>query len=117
MPHFSYWSWPKPFIGTIDQALTNIARVEGETPWEKKIAKAVWRGTVWFNSVTNANLRPKLLQVTKGKQWADVEETKWQDSGMGASNSIAIHDFCRYKYILYTEVRLPSQAREKTWLM
>ena len=105
MPHFSFWSWPKPFIGTMDEALTKIERVEQETPWEKKSSKAVWRGTVWFNSIANLNLRPKLMQITKGKEWADVEEMKWENQGMTAKNAIAIEDFCKYKYIIYTEVR------------
>lgn len=105
MPHFSFWSWPKSFIGTIDQALANIERVEREFPWDKKIAKAVWRGSVHFNSELNLDLRPKMLQATRGKTWADVEEMRWENNGMNANNSIPIHDFCRYKYILYTEVR------------
>jgi hypothetical protein len=104
MPHFSFWSWPRPFIGTMDEALTKIERVEKETPWEKKSSKAVWRGTVWFNSIANLNLRPKLMQITKGKEWADVEEMKWENQGMTAKNAIAIEEFCKYKYIIYTEV-------------
>lgn len=109
MPHFSFWSWPKAFIGTLDQALSKIEVLEEKTPWEKKIGKAVWRGTVWFNSVLNTNLRPKLLQTTKGKEWADVEELQLENQGMTAKNSINIHDFCKYKYIIYTEVSCITQ--------
>lgn len=106
MPHFSFWSWPKPFIGTIDQALSKINDVENSIPWAQKTDKAVWRGTAWFNSVGNTNLRPLLLQVSKGKEWADVENMKWKTNGVMAENSIGIEDFCRYKYIIYTEVSL-----------
>lgn len=115
MPHFSFWSWPKPFIGTIDQALANIESVEKKTPWNKKIGKAVWRGTVTFNSVSNVNLRPKLLQSTKGKEWADVEQMNWANQGMAANNSIDIHDFCKYKYILYTEVGDVTWSHTLCW--
>ena len=106
MPHFSFWSWPLPFIGTLDQALAKINRVEKETPWEKKIDKVVWRGTAWFNSAGNTALRPNLLQVTKKKEWADVENLEWENNGQAAKNAIGIEDFCKYKYIIYTEVRI-----------
>jgi hypothetical protein len=104
MPHFSFWAWPLPFIGTLDSALARISAVETSTPWPKKIDKVVWRGTTWFNSVGNTNLRPKLLQATKGKEWADVEDLKWFNNGEKARNSLLIEDFCKYKYIIYTEV-------------
>jgi glycosyl transferase family 90 len=107
MPHFSFWAWPLPFIGTLDSALSRIATVESSTPWSKKIDRVVWRGTAWFNSVGNTNLRPKLLEVTKGKEWADVEDLKWYTNGDKASNSLLIEDFCKYKYIIYTEVSNP----------
>jgi hypothetical protein len=104
MPHFSSWSWPKAFIGSLSSALDAIAKIEEETSWEKKIRKVVWRGTVFFNSVQNLNLRPKLMQVTKGKEWADVEGLEWQEQGYRARNSIDVEGFCRYRYIVYTEV-------------
>lgn len=105
MPHFSFWSWPLKFIGTIDQALKKIERVEKETPWEKKIDKAIWRGTVWFNPITNPELRKKLVEVAAKKEWADVESLDWETGGEKAKNVIRIEDFCKYKYIIYTEVR------------
>jgi hypothetical protein len=107
MPHFSFWAWPLPFIGTLDSALSRISTVESSTPWSRKIDKVVWRGTAWFNSVGNTNLRPKLLEVTKGKEWADVEDLKWYSNAEKASNSLLIEDFCKYKYIIYTEVSNP----------
>lgn len=103
MPHFGFWSWPLPFIGTMDEALSKISKTEKETPWEKKIDKVVWRGTAWFNSIGNTALRPHLLAATKGKEWADVENLEWESNSKGANNSIKIEDFCRYKYIIYTE--------------
>ena len=104
MPQFSGWSWPKPFIGTLDQALSKIEIIEEEAEWEDKIDQAVWRGTGQFNSVGNIALRPQLLQATKGKPWADVELLKWGTNAVDAENAIGIEDFCKYKYIIYTEV-------------
>ena len=106
MPHFTFWSWPKAFIGTLSEALTKIEKIESENPWEKKIPKVAWRGTIFFNSVMNLDLRPKLMQVTKGKEWADVQGIEWEDQGYSAKNSIPIEGFCKYKYIIYTEVRV-----------
>jgi hypothetical protein len=104
MPHFSFWSWPKPFIGTMDTALSVIAKLEASTPWEEKIDKIVWRGTAWFNPVANLDLRKKLLEVTKGRSWVDVEELVWGNGAEEAENALRIEEFCRYKYIIYTEV-------------
>lgn len=119
MPHFSFWSWPKRFIGTVDEALSKIAVVEKELGWHGKIEKAVWRGTVWFNSLGNTQLRPKLIEATKGRDWADVQDMKWVMNGVDAENAISIEDFCKYKYIIYTEVRsfdqFFSRGQELIW--
>jgi len=77
--------------------------------WERKTGKVVWRGTAWFNGVGNTDLRPKLLGITKGKEWADVQDLQWVGvNGQKASNSLAIEEFCGYKYVIYTEVRIRS---------
>ncbi|APA08906.1 hypothetical protein sscle_04g036760 [Sclerotinia sclerotiorum 1980 UF-70] len=103
MPHFSFWSWPLSFIGTVDQALSKIEDIEKNTQWTEKIDKAVWRGTGWFNTVGNKDLRPGLIQKGKEKEWADIEALKWNTNSESAENAIGIEDFCRYKYIVYTE--------------
>ncbi|KAM3068494.1 hypothetical protein ACMFMG_009633 [Clarireedia jacksonii] len=103
MPHFSFWSWPMPFIGTMDQALSRIERIEEETLWADKSDKAVWRGTAWYNSVANRDLRPALVLKSKGKEWADVQTLEWHNNAEDAANAIAIQDFCKYKFIIYTE--------------
>lgn len=64
-----------------------------------KIPKAVWRGVVW----TNEFVRKPLMEQTKGKAWADVEEVSW-DAG-AKDNMIPIEDFCRYAFIVHTEGR------------
>ncbi|OIW29052.1 hypothetical protein CONLIGDRAFT_645192 [Coniochaeta ligniaria NRRL 30616] len=103
MPHFSFWSWPLPFVGSISRAASAITAIESSLPFGEKIPKAVWRGTSWFNSVHNPRLRQNLLKAVKEKSWdwADVEALKWE--GGNASNAMGIEDFCRYKYVLHTE--------------
>lgn len=111
MPHFSFWAWKLPFIGSMGRANQAVAAIEAATPsFGAKIPKAVWRGTTWFNSVHNPRLRANLVGATKDKPWADVEALKWDtvstDTKNGertASNSLMIEDFCKYKYVLYTE--------------
>lgn len=110
MPHFSFWAWKLPFIGSMGRAASAIAHIETKLhpTFASKIPKAVWRGTTWFNSVHNPRLRANLLAAAKGKAWADVEALAW-DGGKDArgertaSNSLPIEEFCRYRYILHTE--------------
>lgn len=45
-----------------------------------------------------------LLERSKDKEWADIETLKWESGGEKAENAIPIEEFCRYKYIIYTEV-------------
>lgn len=116
MPHFSGWSWPKPFIGTLDQALSGIDKIEKKTLWDDKIDKAVWRGTGQFNSVGNIALRPNLLHATKDKPWADVELLEWGTNAVDAKNAIRIEDFCKYKFIIYTEVKNTRSSQRTIWI-
>ena len=67
--------------------------------WEKKVDKAIWRGTTVFNPDWSPRLRHLLVEVAKGKEWADVE-----GSGQGLNNTMKGEDFCKYAYIIYAEV-------------
>ncbi|KAK9426183.1 hypothetical protein SUNI508_12544 [Seiridium unicorne] len=105
IPHFSFWSWPLPFIKSLPHAMHSIAALEDTTKWSSKIPKAVWRGTPHFNSpsTTSAHLRQDLILTAKDKPWSDIEALKWTDSGHNASNALPISDFCKYRYIVHTE--------------
>lgn len=86
----------------MEEVLARIQKVEDKITWEKKIDKAVWRGTPWFNPVGRPTLRQDLLKAAKGKTWADIEAFNITTQGQ-RTNAIAIEDFCKYKYIVYTE--------------
>jgi hypothetical protein len=103
MPHFSFWAWPLPFIGSISRAGAAIASIEAALPFRDKIPRAVWRGTKWFKSVHSPRLRQNLLRAAREKtwDWADIEALKWEAGN--ASNALRIEDFCRYKYVVHTE--------------
>ncbi|KAK4152116.1 AFG1-like ATPase-domain-containing protein [Chaetomidium leptoderma] len=105
MPHFSFWAWNLPFIGSMARAAQAIADLEAsyQGRWEHKIAKAVWRGTTWFNSIHSPRLRQNLVAAARGQPWADVEALDWKSGGGNASNALPIEGFCRYKYVVHTE--------------
>ncbi|KAH6652764.1 hypothetical protein BKA67DRAFT_518850 [Truncatella angustata] len=105
IPHFSFWSWPLPFIKSLPSATRSITALESTLPFTSKIPKAVWRGTPHFNSpsTTSARLRQDLLLACQEKPWSDVEALSWTDSGRNASNALPIADFCRYRYVVHTE--------------
>lgn len=105
MPHFSFWAWNLPFVGSMSRAAAAITALESSTPFSAKIPRAVWRGTTWFSSVHNPRLRANLVALARDQPWADVEPLAWDTAGAErtAGNALAIEDFCRYKYVLYTE--------------
>jgi hypothetical protein len=102
IPHFSFWSWPLPSVTSIPYAASRIDALEASLSFRAKIPKAVWRGTVWFNSITNPRLRPDLVKAVKAskrrEEWADVEAMDGDKK-----NALNIWDFCRYKYVIHTE--------------
>lgn len=102
MPHFGFWSWIGGGLGTLEDVLARIAKVEANFPWGKKLEKVVWRGTPWFNPVGYPTLRQDLIKAAKGKEWADIEAFNVTAQGQ-RTNTIAIEDFCKYKYIVYTD--------------
>jgi hypothetical protein len=93
----------------MDEALQEISKIEERTDWswEKKIDKIVWRGTPWFNGLGIPDLRPKLVEETRGREWADVEALEWTGDGLGtARNALRVEEFCKFRFIAYTEVSL-----------
>lgn len=50
-----------------------------------------------------------MYQATRGKNWADIEEVKWQNrtevSVGSAASAISMVDHCNYQYLLHTEGR------------
>ncbi|CAK7209733.1 hypothetical protein SBRCBS47491_000541 [Sporothrix bragantina] len=115
MPHFSFWAWRPPMVGSFARAAAAIDRIEQTLPFHRKKPQAVWRGTTRFASTHHPLLREQLLQQTSGQAWADVQALDWlpavnadgttlnPEAMQEASNSLMIEDFCRYKYVVHTE--------------
>ncbi|KAK7187134.1 hypothetical protein DPSP01_004043 [Paraphaeosphaeria sporulosa] len=98
MPSFAFWSWPSPTLGAFDATVSRIVSLEETTPFDRKIDKVAWRGTPWFNPLGHPTLRQDLLKATRHREWADVAALN-----TSTDNALAIEDFCRYKYVMYTE--------------
>lgn len=65
IPDFHFYAAPPEAEGY--EAMQAKAR-KHDSPIEEKIPQVVWRGVEW----TNREVRKPLLQVTDGKDWADV---------------------------------------------
>ncbi|TKA80425.1 hypothetical protein B0A55_03394 [Friedmanniomyces simplex] len=94
MPEFDFWAGPEgtgSFYEAGQRARRHDAGLADKTP------KAVWRGVAW----TNPPLREGLLLTTKGKTWADVAETVWENG----TNFMALEDLCDYAFVIHTEGR------------
>lgn len=98
MPDYSFFSWPEPHIGAPHEVVEKIAAVERDVAWKDKKDAAVWRGTKHWNE----GLRGKLLETAKDRPWSDAQELDW------GKNSLKIEEFCKYKFLIYTEVRHPT---------
>ncbi|KAK0666355.1 glycosyl transferase family 90-domain-containing protein [Cercophora samala] len=104
IPHFSFWSWPLPFIRSLPHASALITALESTLPFPSKTPKAVWRGTTWFNSVLSPQLRQKLILTTRPHpDLFDVQKLEWTGKSRNATNALPVQDFCRYKYVIHTE--------------
>ncbi|KAF2016390.1 hypothetical protein BU24DRAFT_462549 [Aaosphaeria arxii CBS 175.79] len=100
MPHFGFWSWERDGLGTMDDIMQRIDDIERVRVWDEKLAKPVWRGTVWFNPLAYPNLRKDLVKQAGGKAWANVQALRKSSAG---DNGLKIEDFCKHKYVVYTE--------------
>lgn len=94
IPDFNFYASPPRASSWLEQQ--RRAQVFDKYAMDK-IPKAVWRGALW----TNEYVRGHLLDVSRGKDWADVEEVDWKV----ANNTMRMDDMCRYMFTIHTEGR------------
>jgi hypothetical protein len=94
IPDFNFYASPPRTTSFIEQQ--RRASVHDLHVMDK-IPKAVWRGVKW----TNEDIRGPLLDVTNGKDWADVEEVNWEYP----NNTMRMEDMCKYMFTIHTEGR------------
>lgn len=110
MPHFSSWAGPLPSIGSIPRAAAAIDKIEPTVPFAAKDRRVAWRGTAGWNRPHYPGQKAALLRVAGGKDWADVQASRGYGVGGGvgnasgrSGNTLLVDDFCRYRYVLFTE--------------
>ena len=94
MPDFNFFASPP--IGSSYLDMQRRAKIHDSRLMDK-IPKVVWRGVEW----TNKFVRGHLLDLTKGKDWADVMEVNWENK----TNVMRMDDLCRYMFVVHTEGR------------
>ena len=92
MPDFGMYAWPEAMIGSYTNSRRDMRAVEEKVPWEEKTQKLIWRGFIFPNYQSRADL----VNVARDKPWADVraESISEPDGQM-----IPIADFCRWMYV------------------
>ncbi|KAK0637551.1 Protein O-glucosyltransferase 1 [Lasiodiplodia hormozganensis] len=97
MPDFGFYSWEGP-AGEYSALLRAIAK--DEMPFEQKDPRAIWRGAK--APAGHVQVRSDLLKVSKGKDWADIEEIVWGGEGE-PKNLIPMSKHCKYMFPVHTE--------------
>ncbi|KAK8212912.1 hypothetical protein M8818_003077 [Zalaria obscura] len=105
MPDFGFWSWPETAVGGWAEARGKAITIEAPTEdggegwgWARKEEKLLWRGATMGLAV-----RDRLVNVTAGKEWADVETLDWRDKESLEQDLLGMHEHCRFKYLAHTE--------------
>ncbi|KAF2090786.1 hypothetical protein K490DRAFT_15486, partial [Saccharata proteae CBS 121410] len=99
MPDFGFYSWEGP-AGEYTALLRAIEA--DEVPFSQKDRRAVWRGAK--SPAGPVPVRADLLKVSKGKEWADIEEIRWDDApDKGPTNLIPMSKHCKYTFPVHTE--------------
>ncbi|KAH8163731.1 hypothetical protein CIB48_g4527 [Xylaria polymorpha] len=98
IPHFSFYAWALPFIGSLPRAAQAISGIESSVPFASKIPRACGGGTTWFNNARAGRVRQNLVRAfgtaesspgtnTGAKRWADVEALEWGSGAVDAGGS------------------------------
>lgn len=98
MPDYAFWAWPSARIGGHGQAIRKAAETNEQWPWQKKIAKVMWRGSAHINP----DLREPLIELTANKPWADVQDCNINDP-QTKHLCVLQHEHCRYRFPIHTE--------------
>ncbi|KAI9004761.1 glycosyl transferase family 90-domain-containing protein [Gaertneriomyces semiglobifer] len=101
MVDFGFWSWPEPHVEGYNTVKLRADSVDKRYNYQvaDKIPKAVWRGA----SLGGNEVRAKLMEVSKGKPWADIELLDWGDKSVIQKKLFSMSDHCKYQYLIHTE--------------
>lgn len=95
MPDFGFFSWPEPKTGGYTEVRRAIKNLETGQHFERKIPKLVWRGAPLNED------RDLLLELSQGRDWADVQSINWEDKPDLKKHHLALAEHCRYMFIAH----------------
>lgn len=95
-------------IGPFRQVMAEITVwvADPDKRWAKKIPKLVSRGKPSFN----LKLRRALVDMARGKPWADVWTIRWQSKTSRQEDLISAVDHCDYMFVAHAEGCIYSAA-------
>lgn len=106
VPNFDLWATGS--IGEFEES-RRLARGFDRPSIADKIPKVVWRGTEWVNP----EIRDKLVNVSRGKSWADVKYSNFtpttnnseeeEEQILNKNNHLPISHLCSYALTIHTE--------------
>lgn len=107
VPNFDLWATGS--IGEFEES-RRLARGFDRPSIADKIPKVVWRGTEWVNP----EIRDKLVNVSRGKSWADVKYSNFtptttnnnkdeEEQILNKNNHLPISHLCTYALTIHTE--------------
>lgn len=100
MPDFGFFSWPETHAGSVSEV--QMQAVEREDTdhffWRSKVDKLLWRGATMGLAV-----RDRLLDLTQGKEWADVIALDWHNTESMSHDLKSMIQHCDYRYLAHVE--------------
>ncbi|KDN52678.1 hypothetical protein K437DRAFT_220061 [Tilletiaria anomala UBC 951] len=94
MPDYGFLSWPE-HVGTYLDVRMKIEAIEKATPWEEKVPKLFWRGSMKVGTAD----RESMVQVARGHTWNDIKGVDWSNP----TTAVAIADHCKWKFQGFAE--------------
>lgn len=98
MPDFGLYAWPD--VGLRSYSELQMILDNEEDDFMAKIPKIVWRGSL---AVGSHDVRSGLVEHTKGKEWADVQELDWHNKTNIQERLLSMPDHCQYMFLAQTE--------------
>jgi protein glucosyltransferase len=88
VPDYGYWSWWAVGIPSFKSVWRQMEVLESNLNWQRKIPRAVWRGTTHYNQA----IRDKLVETARDTTWGDV---KVVSHGESDDNFLTLDAHCR----------------------
>lgn len=88
IPDYGFWSWWMVGIPSFKSVWRQMRALESNYTWEKKIPRAVWRGSPHLNPA----IRDKLVETARDTTWGDVKAVS---QGERDSNFLTLDAHCK----------------------